>query len=129
MVAPRKKTSGFSAKPLEKTEEEAEIDTPDDMKTHEVSLDLETEETISEVQSLPVTSETIIPTEDFGPRFVTEDLKEKKQSKKPALLTIPKEPPTEEVVEDTAVVAMPQPLVIHPPKRSPRNIPKFSRYK
>jgi hypothetical protein len=52
--------------------------------------------------------ESITPVEDAGPRFV-----EKKQ---------------EEVVE-VPETPTPVSVMVHPPKRNPRNIPRFSRYK
>ncbi len=105
MVAPRKKTPGFSAKPIETPQEEKEV---------ELSTELVLEEAPQEpekiAEDLPViihpVVESIAPTEDTGPRFV------------------------EKKVEEVAPV-MPAPVtsVIHPPKRNPRNIPRFSRHK
>ncbi len=105
MVAPRKKTPGFSSKPVENPQEEREI---------ENSVETEHEETPQEPtkveENLPVVIhpvvESISPTEDTGPRFV------------------------EKKVEEVAPLA-PSTIApaVHPPKRNPRNIPRFSRYK
>ncbi len=67
----------------------------------------EIEEISLEVKPLPQMEE-IIPTEDKGPRFV-----ESKQ----------------EEVAKVAAAPTPVSVVTHPPKRNPRNIPRFSRYK
>ena len=56
---------------------------------------------------LPVILPEITPTEDVGPRFV-------------------EEPPTP---QPQAVTPPVTPQLQPPPKRHPRNIPKFSRYK
>lgn len=103
MAAPRRKTSGFSSEPLEKPKETLVEITSEEVICEEEKV----EEILSEEQLVPVL-ETITPTEDVGPRFV-----EKKK---------------EEVVE---VLAAPAPVsvVTHPPKRNPRNIPRFSRIK
>jgi hypothetical protein len=101
MAAPRRKTSGFSSEPLEKTQEEMEVQTPINLMNEEI------EEISPEVKPLPQVEE-IIPTEDKGPRFV-----ESKQ----------------EEVAKVAATPTPVSVVTHPPKRNPRNIPRFSRYK
>ena len=101
MAAPRRKTSGFSSEPLEKTQEEVEVQTPVDLMSEE------TEEILPEVKNL-LQMEEIIPTEDTGPRFV-----ESKQEEVAEIATAP-----------ASVSVAP-----HPPKRNPRNIPRFSRYK
>lgn len=103
MAAPRRKTSGFSSEPIENLQE-----TPVEITSEEVICEEEkTEEFLPEETPVPVL-EAITPTEDLGPRFV-----EKKQ---------------EEAVE---VPETPTPVSVmaHPPKRNPRNIPRFSRYK
>jgi hypothetical protein len=114
MVAPRKKTPGFSSKPVEIPQEEEEIEISQEEKEVEPLTEMVLEETPQEpakvVEDLPVVIhpvvESIDPTEDTGPRFV-----EKK---------------VEEVV---SLAPAPVDSVIHPPKRNPRNIPRFSRYK
>lgn len=103
MAAPRRKTSGFSSEPIENLQE-----TLVEITSEEVICEGEkTEEILPEEKPVPAL-ESIIPTEDVGPRFV-----EKKQ---------------EEVVE---VPATPTPVsvAVHPPKRNPRNIPRFSRHR
>ena len=94
MPTPRKKTSGFSSSPVDSSVSEEEIvsvpETP---------------------QEQPFVEQSIVPTEDTGPRFVEEN-----KSEAPVVES-PKE-------------AVPQaaPPVAHPPKRNPRNIPRFSRH-
>jgi hypothetical protein len=103
MAAPRRKTSGFSSEPLEKPQE-----TLVEITSEEVICEEEkTEEIMPEEKPVPVL-ESITPVEDAGPRFV-----EKKQ---------------EEVVE-VPETPTPVSVMVHPPKRNPRNIPRFSRYK
>lgn len=102
MATTRKRTSGFSEKPKEESTEQEEIEQMLDV------LAQDTFEEISKKEELVVTfiPQEIVPTEDVGPRFVEET---------PA-------PPTP-VVQQSAQKLQP------PPKRHPRNIPKFSRYK
>ena len=134
MVAPRKKTSGFSAKPVEKTQEEVEIDALIDAVTDDVFQNLEKVEEVAPAPApIPVVIESIVPTEDSGPRFKAEPAKEKKEPKKPALLEVPDEAATR--VVKAAPAPAPAPAlevsapVAHPPKRNPRNVPRFSRFK
>jgi hypothetical protein len=60
---------------------------------------------------MPVVIESIVPTEDAGPRFVEKPVEVVKQE------------PAPEIVSSSA------PVLPHPPKRHPRNIPKYSRHK
>ena len=128
MVAPRKKTSGFSEKPPEKTQEEVEIDAFIDAVTDGIFQNLEKEEEVAPAPT-PVVIESIIPTEDSGPRFAVEIPPEKKESKKPVLLEVPNETVTRVVKAAPVPAAEASTPVVHPPKRNPRNIPRFSRYK
>ena len=127
MVAPRKKTSGFSEKPAEKTQEEVEIDAFIDAVTDEVFQNLETEKVTA--APAPVVIESITPSEDSGPRFAAEAPPQKREPKKPVLLETPNEKATQVVKASPAPsleLEVPSP-VVHPPKRHPRNIPRFSR--
>jgi hypothetical protein len=108
-MAPARKRNSSNFIPKPKTEE-VEIEKFVD----EVATEMF--ETISRIEEEPVPAiiESIVPTEDVGPRFVEE--------------------PAKEVIAPTAVasapVSAPAPQQLtHPPKRHPRNIPKFTPYK
>lgn len=131
MVAPRKKTSGFSSKPSESTEEVNAVEEFLEQAASEIL-----EEKVEVAPPAPVI-ESITPSEDPGPRFVEEPKAqvtsaERKAPKKPKLLEIPEEGTTRVVVTPekppTPQAAPPAP-VVHPPKRNPRNVPRFSRIK
>jgi hypothetical protein len=104
MATTRKRTSGFNTK-AEETTEEKEV---------EALLEVAADEVLSEVKPAPVVIESIVPTEDVGPRFV-------------------ETPEAEIEVEEPQLAPRPvrtsAPLKAHPPKRHPRNIPKYTRYK
>ena len=109
MVAPRKKTSSFSSKLSESVEE---------VKAVEEFLEQAASETLEEKVEVAVPApviESITPSEDLGPRFVDEP-------KVQATSTVTPEKPS------TPQAAPPAP-VVHPPKRNPRNVPRFSRIK
>jgi hypothetical protein len=78
-----------------------------------------------ETKATPTIIESIVPTEDLGPRFIEET------SEKVAEVT--KKPPTPRTTVDPRVAPPPQitttPQLTPPPKRHPRNVPKFSPYK
>lgn len=105
MATPRKRPSiGFSQSSSEELPEVAiheEVSTV--VETVEATVEVTIEETPEEVVAAPAPfiEETIIPTEDPGPRFM--------------------------VVEDSQPPLETPPAVIKAPKRHPRNIPKFSR--
>ncbi len=116
MATPRRRNSGFSAEVTEKPQEEMEVTTPVDPVSEEVIPDSEeVEEKEKEeqpekvVESAPVVFESIAPAEDSGPRFVEKE--------------------TPEEIAKVAPQVESAPSLVHPPKRSPRNIPKFSRHK
>lgn len=101
MATTRKRTSGFSEKPKEESTEQEEI---------EQMLDVLAQETFEEISKkeevVPVfVPQEITPSEDPGPRFV------------------------EPVVAPSTPDQQPAPQLKTPPKRHPRNIPKFSRFK
>ena len=102
MATTRKRTSGFSTDT--ETEEQVLVEATETLKVTEVTHEIIMEEPVDEVKSEPFVEQTIVPTEDPGPRFL--DAPEES-----ALAPEPKEAPTL------------QPA----PKRHPRNIPKFSR--
>lgn len=102
MATTRKRTSGFSEKPKE--------DESTEQKELEQMLDVLAQETFEEISQkeaiAPVfVPQEIIPTEDVGPRFL-----------EPEVTAVPAE-------------SRPEPQLKAPPKRHPRNIPKFSRFK
>jgi hypothetical protein len=103
MAAPRRKTSGFSLEPLENPQE-----TLVEITSEEVICEEEKTEEILPEEDLAPVLESITPTEDAGPRFV-----EKKQ----------------EEVAEVPETPTPVSVMVHPPKRNPRNIPRFSRYR
>jgi hypothetical protein len=78
-----------------------------------------------ETKATPTIIESIIPTEDLGPRFI-EVTAEK-------VAEVTKNPPTPRTTATPQVPPSPQvtttPQLTPPPKRHPRNIPKFSAYK
>ena len=109
MVAPRKKTSGFTSKPVESTEEMKEVEEFIEDTTFEILTEVSKEEkTTTSPELAPFVVESITPTEDLGPRFV-----EKVE-----------EPPKAVTPEASASSVK---AVVHPPKRHPRNVPRFSR--
>jgi hypothetical protein len=114
MATTRKRTSGFTEKPKE-TSEGSEVEAFLEAAADEILTQAEPEPKVKETPApAPVVIESIIPTEDVGPRFV-ETLK---SEAKEAAEQLP------------AVTAKPTPAIRpHPPKRHPRNIPKYSRYK
>jgi hypothetical protein len=115
MATPRRRNSGFSAEVTEKPQEEMEVTTPVDPVSEEVICDQEevTEEKEEQpekvVESAPVVFESIAPAADSGPRFIEKE--------------------TPEEIAKVAPQVESAPSLLHPPKRSPRNIPKFSRHK
>lgn len=110
MATPRKRSSGFT-KPAEEITEEAQLSEFLDVVATEMFETIshkeeEEEEKVTEspapAPALPVV-ESIAPSEDLGPRFVEKPAEEVK------------------VVPQTSTAP-----VIHPPKRHPRNVPRFS---
>lgn len=107
-MATRRKSSGFTA-PAE--EEKASVEEFLDSHAQEMIENIsQTEEGLEEkpevVEAKNFVPMEIAPTEDVGPRFV------------------------EEVVTSAPTpTAIPNPQLQPKPKRHPRNIPKFSRYK
>jgi hypothetical protein len=114
MATTRRKTPGFIEKPkvtsAEVKEEilldETTVETPPE----EITPD-EAPVPVPPPVPMPVVIESIVPTEDAGPRFVEKPVEVVKQE------------PTPEIVSSSA------PVLPHPPKRHPRNIPKYSRHK
>ena len=107
MATTRRKTPGFTDKPKAasvEAEEEISLNVP----TVEVTPE---EKPVPAPEPMPVVIESIVPTEDVGPRFVEKPVEEAKPD------------PTPEIVRSSA------PVLLHPPKRHPRNIPKYSRHK
>lgn len=104
MATTRKRTSGFNTK-VEETPEEKEV---------EALLEAAADEVLFEDKPVSVVIESIVPTEDVGPRFV-------------------ETPAVENEVEEPQLAPKPvrtsAPVKAHPPKRHPRNIPKYTRYK
>jgi hypothetical protein len=114
MATTRRKTSGFTEKPkVASTEAKEEIllDEPTEEIAPEEIAPEETPVPVPPPAPMPVVIESIVPTEDAGPRFVEKPVEEVKQE------------PTPEIVSSSA------PALLHPPKRHPRNIPKYSRHK
>ena len=110
-MATRRRSSGFTPP---KDEETPTIEDFLDAAATEMfeTISREEEEAEAKVEEkveapLPVILPEITPTEDVGPRFV-------------------EEPPTP---QPQAVTPPATPQLQPPPKRHPRNIPKFSRYK
>jgi hypothetical protein len=109
MATTRRRAPGFAEKPKVAFAEVKE----------EISLDEPTVETppeeipvsIPPPAPMPVVIESIVPTEDAGPRFVEKPVEEIKQE------------------STTETVCSSAPVLPHPPKRHPRNIPKYSRHK
>lgn len=102
MATTRKRTSGFSEKPKEdESTEQEEIEQMLDVLAQETFEEISQKEEIAPV----FVPQEIIPTDDAGPRFL--DLE----------------------VPATPEAARPEPQLKTPPKRHPRNIPKFSRFK
>jgi hypothetical protein len=100
-MATRRRPSGFTE---QEKEEAASISEFLDDSVNEILETLSREE---DVDAAPFAPSEIIPTEDVGPRFLQEVV-------------------TPAAQESTDTVS---PLLQPPPKRHPRNIPKFSRYK
>jgi hypothetical protein len=106
MATSRRKTAGFTAPGTE--EETVSVEELLDENGAEMFETISQTEPVTEttpVEVAPFVEREIIPTEDAGPRFVEELL-----------------PPSH---TPNAVA----PKLQNPPKRHPRNIPKFSRFK
>jgi hypothetical protein len=106
MATSRRKTAGFTAPETE--EETASVERLLEENAAEMFETISQTESVTEtkpVEAAPFVEQEIIPTEDVGPRFVEELL-----------------PPSH---APNAVA----PKLKNPPKRHPRNIPKFSRFK
>ena len=106
MATSRRKTAGFTAPEAE--EGTASVEILLDENAAEVFETTSQTDSVTEtklVETAPFVEQEIIPTEDVGPRFVEELL-----------------PPSH---APNAVA----PKLENPPKRHPRNIPKFSRFK
>jgi outer membrane biosynthesis protein TonB len=107
MATPRKRSSGFSEKPKEEISEEEQLsEFLDEVATEmfETISQMEEEQPEQPKVEQPFVAPSIIPAEDPGPRFIPE----------PEPLPVDKTPKP------------PKPVA---PRRHPRNIPKFSRYK
>ncbi len=115
MATPRKRSSGFT-KPVEEVTEEVKVE--------ELLEEVATEmfETISQKEGevkeepapkvrvpVPAPVEEIMPVDDAGPRFIE---------------VAPEPEVTPEVIATPSA-----PLQPHPPKRHPRNVPRFTPYK
>ena len=108
MATSRRKTSGFTSP--DATEEVASVEEFLDENAREMFETISQTESVTETKPAevaPFVEQEIIPTEDLGPRFVTE---------------VPT--PQPQVVTPPAT-----PQLQPPPKRHPRNVPKFSRFK
>ena len=107
-MATRRRSSGFTAPKEEETasvEDFLEDNAREMFETFSQTED-EPEEKTTVIEAKPFVPMELVPTEDVGPRFV------------------------EEVAAPApAPVAPPAPQLQPKPKRHPRNIPKFSRYK
>jgi hypothetical protein len=106
MATPRKRSSGFT-KPTEEITEEAEFtEFLGEVATEMFETILRKEEEQPEPTKVeqPFVAPSVIPTEDPGPRFIPEP-------------------------EPIPVAKAPESLKPVTPRRHPRNIPKFSRYK
>ncbi len=107
MATPRKRSSGFSEKPKEEISEEGQLSEFLDVVATEMFETIsqkEEEQPQPQKVEQPFVAPSIIPTEDPGPRFIPEP-------------------------EPTPVAKAPEPPKPVAPRRHPRNIPKFSRYK
>lgn len=106
MATPRKRSSGFTKPPEEVTEEAQLSEFLDEVATEMFETISQKEEEQPEPPKVeqPFVAPSIIPTEDPGPRFIPE----------------PEPVPVDKTPEPPKPVA---------PRRHPRNIPKFSRYK
>ena len=106
MATPRKRSSSFRKPPEEVTEEAQLSEFLDEVATEMFETISQKEEEAPEETRVekPFVEEAIIPTEDPGPRFIPEP-------------------------EPTPVAKAPEPPKPVAPRRHPRNIPKFSRYK
>ena len=105
MATPRKRSSNSTKPPEEVTEETPLSEFLDEVATEMFeTISQKEEEDLPEPGPIekPFVEESIIPTEDPGPRFIPEPL---------------------------PVVKSPEPPKPVAPRRHPRNIPKFSRYK
>ena len=111
MATPRKRSTGFSEKPKEEISEETKVEELLDEVATEMFETISHKEEEKPQAPLPVVLPPIVATEDAGPRFV--------EQQPPAPAPQPKAP------QPKAAAPKLQP----PPKRHPRNIPKFSRYK
>lgn len=104
MASTRRRSSGFNSDSPESNESQ---ETPNLEELFEsvkevIEAEDEAESPVLLPPPVPFVEETIVPTEDFGPRFV-------------------EEPPVEKPKEV-------KPLELKPaPRRQPRNVPKFSR--
>jgi hypothetical protein len=105
MATPRKRSTGFSEKPKEEISEETQVEELLDEVATEVFETISHKEEEKPQDPLPVILPPIAATEDAGPRFV-------------------EQPPAPAPQPKAAA-----PKIQPPPKRHPRNIPKFSRYK
>ena len=106
MATSRRKTAGFTVPGTE--EETVSIEGLLDENAAEMFETISQTDPVAEttpVEVAPFVEQEIIPTEDVGPRFVEE---------------LPPPPHTPNAVA---------PKLQNPPKRHPRNIPKFSRFK
>lgn len=102
MATTRKRTSGFSTDT--ETEEQVLVEATETLEVTEETHEIIMEEPVAEVKSEPFVEQTIVPTEDLGPRFLETP---------PALAPAP-EPKKAPTLQPA-------------PKRHPRNIPKFSK--
>jgi len=100
MATTRKRTSGFSTDT--ETEEQVLVEATETLEVTEEVQEIIMEEPVAEVKSEPFVEQTIVPTEDSGPRFLEVP---------PAAAPEPKKTPELKPA----------------PKRHPRNVPKFSR--
>jgi hypothetical protein len=119
MATPRKRSSGFT-KPAEEVTEEVKVEELlDEVATEMFETISQKEEEVKEEPapqpkvSTPVIIESITPVEDAGPRFV-----EVEPEKEP-----------EQAVKATSAAPARTPRNVHPPKRHPRNVPKFTPFK
>jgi hypothetical protein len=119
MATTRKRSSGFT-KPAEEVTEEAQLsEFLDEVATEMFETISQKEEEAKEEPapqpkvSTPVIIESILPVEDVGPRFV--DVEPEEELKQATKATTP--------------TPAPAPRNAHPPKRHPRNVPKFTPFK
>jgi len=126
MAPPRKRsTSSFipPSKPKEEKVEVEELREKNATEMFETISRIEEETKVGtpvepEVAPIPVVIDSIVPTEDVGPRFVEET---------PPKVVVAK--PEAPVIASPTQTPSAVPQLTHPPKRHPRNIPKYSRYK